>query len=98
VVLDTRYPLAAQFAAAAHARQVPVSFYSGDVTAVWREVLQPHWAARGGPVAGLSAPTALECLAQLARDHWYRVRERVEHPIDGYSSAHPVLVSWMIAA
>ena len=79
VVFDTRYFGSRAFGeAAARAGRVAVGF-PGDVTALWQRSLLPAWAAGACAVAGMTTPSALFCLEQLAKDHWMRVVLRVEH-------------------
>src|SRR3974390_1633023 len=77
VVFDSRHAECRSFAAAArHCGHEPIAF-NGDVTPLWHE-LRRQWAAGLG-VAGMTTPSSLFCLEQLAKDHWRRVVIRIEH-------------------
>lgn len=62
----------------------------GDPTAAWLDVLDPLW--RDGPatVAGMTSPSALFCIEQLAHGHGMRVLER------GSADTSQALVAWVI--
>jgi hypothetical protein len=62
----------------------------GDPTAAWLELLDPLW--RNGPatVAGMTSPSALFCIEQMAHSHGMRVIER------GTVATNEALVAWVI--
>jgi len=76
LVYDRRFAAARRFAEVAAQSALWVASYDGDLTQVWRERLRPHWAAAGGPVAGISTERGLLCVALLAREHHHRVVAR----------------------
>ena len=100
-IFDTRFQPAREFARTARGLGLPVYGFDGDVTALWADHLQNLWRARGGAVAGLTSASALQCLEEMARDHWHRVTVRIEHSpaADGRDpwAAAPPLVSWVIS-
>lgn len=90
VLFDSRYAECRSFAAAAQRAGNEIIAFQGDVTRLWRARLHPRWAAGGGAIAGMTTPSSLFCLEQLAKDHWRRVVIRIDH-------RQPDLVSWVIA-
>ncbi len=93
VVFDQRFAAARTFAQAATWRGRRVFGYCGDLTAIWMREIEPHWSRRAGALAGMSTPTALFCLEQLAAQHWLRVVTRTEHRV----GPNERLISWVIA-
>jgi hypothetical protein len=93
VIFDQRFAAARTFASAAAWRGNRIFGYSGDLTSVWLQEIEPRWAARAGALAGISTPTALFCLEQLAAQHWLRVVTRIEQP----AGSGEALISWIIA-
>ncbi len=93
VVYDQRYAAAHAFADAMAWRGHSVFGYGGDLTAVWMHEIEPRWSRSAGALAGMTTPTALFCLEQLAAQHWLRVVTRTDHR----ASAGQALVSWIIA-
>ncbi|MEP6885628.1 MAG: hypothetical protein ABJC66_12855 [Gammaproteobacteria bacterium] len=94
VLFDSRYAECRSFAAVAkHSGHATVAF-QGDVTRLWYDTLRPRWAAGGGMIAGMTSPSSLFCLEQLAKDHWRRVVMRIEHR----RSLGGDLVSWVIGS
>jgi len=89
VIFDSRFAAGRAFAVAAQRRGIATVAIRGDVTALWRQRLNGHWARDGGAVAGLSTRASLLCLEQMARDHWRQLQSR-ELLAAG-------LVSWVIA-
>ncbi len=79
VLFDSRYAECRSFAAAAHRSGNEIVAFQGDVTRLWRDMLHPRWAAGGGAIAGMTTPSSLFCLEQLAKDHWRRVVIRIDH-------------------
>lgn len=55
------------------------ALHSGDVTRVWLDTLQPAWRRAPSPVAGLTRPTALFVVEQLAWSQGLRVVYHAEH-------------------
>ncbi len=47
--------------------------FDGDVTGLWRDVLQEIWRDTHAPTAGVTRYAEFFVLATLARDHGYRV-------------------------
>jgi len=78
ILFDSRFASSRAFGAAAKSAGRETAALQGDVTAVWRHHLRPHW-AEGGAIAGMTTASSLFCLEQLAKDHWMRVVVRVEH-------------------
>jgi hypothetical protein len=93
VIFDQRFAAARTFAQAAAWRGHRVFGYGGDLTAIWLHRIEPHWSRRAGALAGMTTPTALFCLEQLAAQHWLRVVTRTEHRAGPEQS----LISWIIA-
>jgi hypothetical protein len=93
VIYDRRFEAAQAFANAAAWRGHKVLGYDGDLTAVWLREIEPRWSRRAGALAGMSTPTALFCLEQLAAQHWLRVVTRNEQRM----GAGELLISWVIA-
>jgi hypothetical protein len=79
VLFDSRYAECRSFAAAARRSGHETAALEGDVTPVWYGMLRSRWAAGGGAIAGMTAPSSLFCLEQLAKDHWMRVVIRIAH-------------------
>ena len=95
VIFDHRFEAARAFAKVAAWRGNPVFGYDGDLTAVWVRQIEPRWSARAGALAGMTTPTALFCLEQLAAQHWLRVVTRSEPR--ARAATGEALVSWVIA-
>jgi hypothetical protein len=89
VIFDTRFEASRHYSTSwpASAKR---SGIAGDVTRLWFDEIGPQWSSGGGTIAGMTTPSALFCLEQLAKDHWRRVVMRHEHP-------SIALVSWIIA-
>ena len=79
VIFDARFDACRAFAAGAARLGCPVQRIAGDVTALWFNELQPHWARGEGSIVGMTTGTSLFCLEQLAWGQWMRVRARIEH-------------------
>jgi hypothetical protein len=79
VLFDSRYAECRSFAAAAHRSGNEIVAFQGDVTRLWQHMLHPRWAAGGGAIAGMTTPSSLFCLEQLAKDHWKRLVIRIDH-------------------
>lgn len=56
--------------------QAEVVFIEGDVTALWRDRLSALWRDGTARVDGITRPTALFCLEQLARGSGHDVAQR----------------------
>lgn len=93
VVYDQRFAAAHAFADAMAWRGHSVFGYRGDLTAVWLHEIEPRWSRSAGAVAGMTTPTALFCLEQLAAQHWLRVVSRTHHR----AGPGQALISWVIA-
>jgi hypothetical protein len=78
VLFDSRFAASRAFGAAADLAGKSVHALQGDVTALWVQHLRRRWGA-GGAVGGMTTPSSLFCLEQLAKDHWMRVVVRIEH-------------------
>jgi hypothetical protein len=67
-----------------------VSIREGDITAAWRETIQPLWRQGPATIAGLTSPSTLFCLEQLAWQHGLRVAFHAEHIVhaDGITEHH----------
>jgi len=72
-----------------------VHLFSGDVTAVWFDVLDLRWRQPGYLLGGITGQDALFVLERLAWDRGRRVTDRRELPLRG-SDGLPV-VQWIIA-
>lgn len=93
LVFDERFPAARQFGARAGASGWSARPIQGDVTPLWANELVHRWTDGPLPVAGLTAPPALFCLEELARDHRMRVVFHVEHLVRlGGHVAHTVRI------
>jgi hypothetical protein len=79
VLFDSRFGSSRALGAAAARGGYATAALQGDVTALWVRDLEPHWAAGGGAIAGMTTAASLFCLEQLAKDHWMRVIVRVDH-------------------
>ncbi len=93
VIFDRRFEAARDFARVAAWRGNTVFGYGGDLTKVWVRQIEPRWSARAGALAGMTTPTALFCLEQLAAQHWLRVVSQREQRV----GAGAPLISWVIA-
>ncbi len=94
VLFDSRFSECRSFAAAARRTGRRTVAFEGDVTRVWHDTLRPRWAAGCGALGGITTPSGLFCLEQLAKDHWRRVLVRTAHPA---VAGEPPLVSWVIS-
>jgi hypothetical protein len=91
MVLDSRFTqpgLAERFDRRVH-------LFSGDVTDLWFEVLDPRWRRPGFVLGGITGEDALFVLERLAWDRGRRVTARRELPAQG-PGGRPV-VNWIIA-
>ena len=91
LVLDSRFSqpgLADRFDQRVH-------LFSGDVTALWFDVLDPRWRKPGFMLGGITGQDALFVLERLAWDRGRRVTARRELPAMG-ADGRPV-VNWIIA-
>ncbi|MEP6549274.1 MAG: hypothetical protein ABJD53_17580 [Gammaproteobacteria bacterium] len=79
IVFDSRYAECRSFAAAARRSGHQTIAFEGDVTPLWHDMLRPLWAAGRGSVAGMTTPSSLFCLEQMAKDHWRHVVIRIDH-------------------
>jgi DNA-binding transcriptional LysR family regulator len=98
VLFDSRHPGSRAFGTAAARAGWGAVAFPGDVTAMWRQILLPLWAAGGGAIAGMTTAAGLFCLEELAKGHWMRVVLRLEHrhPLPGMlvhrvTAAEPML-------
>ncbi|GAM03455.1 hypothetical protein [Novosphingobium sp. MBES04] len=90
-VADSRYPLAgAPMAPALRAFSI-----DGDVTDLWRDLVDPLWRQPGTGLAGLTGRDALFVLEQLAWSRGRRVVERASYAPQ--TDRLPQLVRWRIA-
>ncbi len=102
VLFDARFIECRSFAAAARRLGRQTVAFDGDITRVWHDTLRPRWAAGCGAIGGITTPSGLFCLEQLAKDHWRRVLVRIEHrqarPIaDPTVPVETALISWVIS-
>ncbi|HEY4645307.1 MAG TPA: hypothetical protein VIH25_03405 [Steroidobacteraceae bacterium] len=79
IVVDSRFSASAPLARAANRKGLAVSTITGDVTKLWYDDLYHRWRRGAAPIAGLTDPTALFCLEQIAWDVGMRVLLRIEH-------------------
>lgn len=79
ILFDSRFASGRAFGAAGARGGHTAVALQGDVTAVWLRDLQPHWAACGGAIAGMTTAASLFCLEQMAKDQWLRVLVRIDH-------------------
>jgi hypothetical protein len=79
VLFDSRYAECRSFAETARRSGLETAALEGDVTPMWYGTLSSRWTAGGGAIAGMTTPSSLFCLEQLAMDHWMRVVIRIEH-------------------
>ncbi|HEY5568489.1 MAG TPA: hypothetical protein VIM81_14780 [Gammaproteobacteria bacterium] len=93
-IYDARYPACVAFAEWMKQSGVPIwPLDHGDVTGVWFNDLALRWREEPAAIAGMTAPEALFCLEELARDHrmrvtfsaWHRLRSDglIEHRVCG---------------
>ena len=91
MLLDRRYvpgDMAEMFGPRVHA-------FSGDVTAVWFETLDPLWRRPGFVLGGITGQDSLFVLERLAWDRGRRVVERRE--LDARGTDDRAVVRWVIA-
>jgi hypothetical protein len=80
VVVDEDHAASRVFGSQLHANGMSVlSLREGDVTSVWLRGIRPEWAKHPATIAGLTTPSALFCLEQLAWAHGLRVVFHAEH-------------------
>jgi hypothetical protein len=89
-LFDTRFAPTREFGRVARTYGVDTHPIDGDITALWTEHLRPLWSRAGGAVVGMTTPSTLLCLEELARDHWHRVVAWVDHvpALDGSIDHH----------
>ncbi len=92
VLVDSRYPETAAFAAEARFQGLAVRSMAGDITRFWADELEPRWRRGPAAVSGLTTPDALHGLELLAAGNRARVIRR-----EAYPDAKGQLVSWTIA-
>ena len=90
-VYDDRFPAARALARMAQQEGIAATWFSGDLTRLWREELRGDCQASGGAIAGVTTPRALFCLEQLSVDHGWRISTRDASFADG------ALVRWTLA-
>lgn len=78
-LFDTRFPAAVAFSRTIARSGVALAPFHGDVTAVWFEQLDPLWRCESIRVAGMTTPSTLFCLEQLAWDQGLRLAFRGTH-------------------
>lgn len=87
-VIDARHPESLAFGASLAEQGATVhAMADGDVTDLWRNVLEPAWARGREPVAGLTRAPALFVLEQLAWTHGLRVVHHAEHAVGPFVPA-----------
>lgn len=100
VVVDRRYPESRAFAAALAANGGIRLDVADGLTSLWQNALVPLWRTPGnGPIAGLTSPAVLACLAEQARSEGRRAFAVQPHAPQRPAgrSGHSSLVSWAIA-
>ena len=82
VLIDDRYAESRSFGARLAARGAALRVLpQGDVTSLWLQEIGPAWRRAPIPVAGLTRPSALFCLEQLAWSQGLRVVFHAEHVV-----------------
>jgi hypothetical protein len=79
VLVDQRYPGAADFAVAAMCLGAATTLVHGDITDIWFRDLFPQWKTRPVAIAGMTSGVALYCLTELARGAGLRAVYVAEH-------------------
>jgi hypothetical protein len=86
-IYDRRYSASNAFAEWMQRQGVPTrSLDQGDVTGVWFNDLALRWRRSPAAIAGMTAPEALFCLQELARDHGMRVTFSADHRLQSDGS------------
>ena len=67
------------FAQQAERIGLQTSATNGDVSHLWRKVLQPQLRKSTVPLVGLTLTPSLFCLSELAKNHWMKVQFFAEH-------------------
>lgn len=79
VIYDSRFEQSSLFAQQAERIGLRTSAINGDVSELWRKVLQPQLRKSPVPLVGLTMTSALFCLSELAKNHWMKVQFFAEH-------------------
>ncbi len=92
-LFDRRFAPTREFGRVAQTYGVDTHPIEGDITTLWTKHLRPLWSRDGGTIVGMTTPSMLLCLEELARDHWHRVVAWVDHvPASDGSVEHHVHV------
>ena len=57
-----------------------VHAFDGDVTALWRDTLEPLWSTEMIATEGLTRYAEFFILSTLAKDHGYAIASTIRHP------------------
>lgn len=80
VLVDERLAAGRRLGSQLAARGVTVlSMADDDITSLWLDTVRPIWQQGPATLAGLTTPTAMFCLEQLAWSHGLRVVFHAEH-------------------
>jgi hypothetical protein len=79
VIYDNRFEQSSMFAQQAQRLGLQTSVVDGDVSHLWRKVLQPQLRKNPVPLVGLTMTSTLFCLSELAKNHWMKVQFFAEH-------------------
>jgi hypothetical protein len=90
VLYDARHVRARAYGRALRRSSAVVHAMHGDPTAAWLELLDPLWRSGPASVAGMTSPSALFCIEQMAHGHGMRVTAR------STVAANQTLVAWVI--
>ncbi|MDT0510252.1 hypothetical protein [Novosphingobium sp. MMS21-SN21R] len=78
-VADKRFPASLAFAGAIRPHVGDVHDVAAGLTAIWRDVLVPHWAIPGSVVCGLTTPAVWNGLREQARSAGRRAFRYTAH-------------------
>ena len=79
VIYDNRIPQSLQFAQRAAHRGLLTAAIDGDLSRLWRKILQPQMRLAPALFVGLTAAPSLFCLGEFAKNHWMKVQFCAEH-------------------
>jgi hypothetical protein len=77
VVFDSRFGPARQFAERLANDGWIARGISGDVTALWHELLDRRWPENSVAMYGMTTPRSFNCIEQLVADRFWRVTSQV---------------------
>lgn len=75
-IYDDRFREAKAFKKEAKKQKLTTYGMSGDITDIWYQKLRTHWEKGSKPVTGLTTPTSLFLLSQMAKDHGKKVTKQ----------------------